>query len=72
MINPVVNGWYADPESRVYGDTVYMYVTNSLPFDEQLNLDLVTTDDLEHFEVFRNILDMSTYNGAVRPSGRRR
>ena len=23
MKNPVVNGWYADPESRVYGDTVY-------------------------------------------------
>ena len=66
MNNPVVSGWYADPESRVYGDTVYMYVTNSLPFDEQLNLDLVTTDDLEHFEVFRDILDMSTYNGAVR------
>ena len=41
--NPVVNGWYADPESRVYGDTVYMYVTKSLPFEEQKNLDLVTT-----------------------------
>lgn len=66
MKNPVVNGWYADPESRVYGDTVYMYVTNSLPFDDQLNLDLVTTKDLENFEVFRDILDMSTYRGAVR------
>ena len=43
MLNPVVNGWYADPESRVYGDTVYMYVTNSLPFDEQRNLELLTT-----------------------------
>jgi len=65
MKNPVVNGWYADPESRVYGDTVYMYVTNSLPFAEQLNLDLVTTKDLKSFEVTRNILDMSTYQGAV-------
>ena len=34
MKNPVVDGWYADPESRVYGDTVYMYVTNSLPYEE--------------------------------------
>ena len=66
MLNPVVNGWYADPESRVYGDTVYMYVTNSLPFDEQKNLDLVTTDDLESFKVYRDILDMSTYKGAMR------
>ena len=66
MKNPVVNGWYADPESRVYGDTVYMYVTNSLPFDEQKNLDVVTTCDLENFKVYRNILDMSTYKGAIR------
>lgn len=34
MKNPVVDGWYADPESRVYGDTVYMYVTNSLSYEE--------------------------------------
>ena len=65
MPNPVVDGWYADPESRVYGDTVYMYVTNSLPFDEQKNLDLVTTDDLSTFKVYRNILDMDTYRGAT-------
>ena len=43
MNNPVVDGWYADPESRVYGDTVYLYVTRSLPFEEQKNLDVVTT-----------------------------
>jgi beta-xylosidase len=66
MKNPVVDAWYADPESRVYGDTVYMYVTNSLPFDDQLNLDLVTTKDLETFEVYRDILDMSTFVGAHR------
>ena len=62
--NPVVNGWYADPESRVYGDTVYMYVTNSLPFEEQKNLDLVTTKDLEHFSVHHDILKMETFKGA--------
>lgn len=64
MKNPVVNGWYADPESRVYGDTVYMYVTNSLPFKEQKNLDLVTTDDLVNSKVYRDILDMPSYAGA--------
>ena len=26
MKNPIAENWYADPESRVYGDTVYMYV----------------------------------------------
>lgn len=62
--NPVVDGWYADPESRVYGDTVYLYVTRSLPFREQKNLDLVVTSDLENFEIVRDILDMSTFCGA--------
>lgn len=66
MKNPISKNWYADPESRVYGDTVFMYVTNSLPFDEQKNLDLVTTKDLENYEIHRDILDMATYNGAVR------
>lgn len=64
MKNPVSNNWYADPESRVYDDTVYMYVTNSLPFEEQKNLDLVITSDLENFEILRDILDMSTFKGA--------
>ncbi len=65
MKNPIVNGWYADPESRVYGDAVYMYVTKSLPFEEQKNLDLVTTKDLESFEVYHDILDMETFRGAT-------
>ena len=65
IANPISNNWYADPESRVYGDTVYMYVTNSLPFNDQKNLDLVTTDDLVNFKTYRNILDMDTYKGAT-------
>lgn len=65
MKNPVVNGWYADPESRVYNDTVYMYVTKSLPFEEQYNLDLVVTKDLENFEVITDILEMDTFKGAT-------
>ena len=63
MKNPVAEGWYADPESRVYGDNVYMYVTKSLPFEEQLNLDLITTSDLESFHTYHDILDMTTYRG---------
>ncbi|MBE6552046.1 MAG: arabinan endo-1,5-alpha-L-arabinosidase [Ruminococcaceae bacterium] len=65
MKNPVVTGWYADPESRVYNEKVYMYVTRSLPFEEQHNLDLVVTDDLENYEIIKGILDMDTYKGAT-------
>ena len=65
MKNPIVSGWYADPESRVYNDKVYIYVTKSLPFEEQLNLDLVVTEDLENFTVINDILDMGTYKGVT-------
>ena len=66
MKNPVCDAWYADPESRVFGDTLYCYVTRSLPFDEQLNLDVVTSTDLEHFTVHRDVLDMTTFSTAHR------
>ena len=64
--NPIVDNWYADPESRVYGDTVYMYVTRSLKYEDQQNLDLVTTDDLIKFKIHYDILDMSTYKGVTK------
>ena len=66
MNNPVSDRWYADPEARVYGDTVYMYVTKSLDFDDQQNIDLVVTDDLENFRMVYDILDMPTFKGAYR------
>lgn len=63
MKNPIVNGWYADPEARVYDGRIYIYLTKSLPFEEQLNLDLAVGNDTEHFEIVHDILDISTFNG---------
>ena len=63
MKNPIVNGWYADPESVVFDGKVYIYVTKSLPFEEQLNLDLIVSDDLIEFDIIHDILDMSTFPG---------
>ncbi len=65
MNNPISNRWYADPEARVYDDTLYLYVTNSLPFDEQINIDVVTTCDLKTFQEHRGILDMPSFKGAT-------
>jgi beta-xylosidase len=64
MNNPIAEGWYADPESRVYGDSVYIYVTHSLPFEEQKNLSLFYTKDLKSFSHKKDILDMKTFRGA--------
>ncbi len=66
MKNPVVKGWYADPESVVYDGKVYIYVTKSLPYEQQLNLDLVVSSDLINFDIIHDILDMSTFPGIYR------
>lgn len=65
MKNPIIDGWYADPEARVYNGKVYIYVTRSLPFEEQHNLDIIVSDDLIHFTKKESILDMSTFKGAT-------
>lgn len=63
MKNPIIDGRYADPEARVYNGKVYIYVTRSLPFEEQHNLDLIVSEDLIHFTKKESILDMSTFKG---------
>ena len=65
MKNPIANGYYADPESRVYNGKVYIYVTHSLPFEEQTNLSLFVSGDLKDFEKIENILDMETFPSAT-------
>jgi len=64
--NPIVQGWYADPEAAVYDGKVYIYVTKSLPYEEQTNLNLVVSSDLQEFEIIPDILDMSTFKGAYK------
>ena len=58
--NPISENWYADPEARIYGDAAYIYVTKSLPFKDQKNLDLVIVKDGQA-SVYPDILDMSTF-----------
>lgn len=64
MKNPIVDGWYADPEARVYNGKIYIYVTCSLPYMEQHNLDVVISSDLVDFQIEKSILDMKTFKGA--------
>lgn len=64
MKNPIVDGWYADPEARVYNGKIYIYVTRSLPYKEQHNLDVVISSDLVDFQIEKSILDMKTFKGA--------
>lgn len=66
MINPIIDGWYADPESIIINEKLYIYVTKSLPYEEQQNIDLVVSSDLKKFDIIYDILDMSTFPGTTR------
>jgi hypothetical protein len=55
--NPVLAGWYADPEVTVLGDRYWIYPTFSAPYDEQLHFDAFSSPDLVHWTRHDRILD---------------
>ena len=61
-MNPIVDGWYADPEARYYEGRYWIYVTQSFSaYQDQMNLDAFSSVDLVHWEKHPNIIDMSGY-----------
>ncbi len=54
--NPVFEGWYADPEGIVLGDTYWIYPTYSAPFEKQLFLDAFSSKDLINWTKHPNVL----------------
>jgi hypothetical protein len=64
--NPIVEGWYADPDMQVYDGVYWMYPTYSAPFDDQTFLDAFSSPDLVHWQKHERILDRSTVSWATR------
>jgi hypothetical protein len=64
--NPIVDGWYADPDMKVYGGEYWVYPTYSAPFDQQTFLDAFSSPDLVHWTKHARILDTSTVTWARR------
>lgn len=62
ITNPIVPGWYADPEARTYGGRHYIYVTRSFTeYCRQMNLDCFSSDDLEHWVKHEGIIQMEDF-----------
>lgn len=60
--NPIVSGWYADPEARCYNGKYFIYVTQSSSvYEEQKNIDAFSSDDLVHWTKHEDIIDMSGF-----------
>lgn len=49
--NPLFDGWYADPEIRVYDDVFWLYATTSIAFKDQKSFDAFSSTDLIHWYV---------------------
>ena len=59
--NPIVEGHYADPESRFYEGKYWIYVTKSTAFKDQQNLTAFSSSDMVNWEKHENIVDMNDY-----------
>jgi len=55
--NPVIDGWYADPEGVVFGEEYWIYPTYSARYDEQVFLDAFSSPDLVRWTRHERIID---------------
>lgn len=64
--NPVIDGWYADPEAVIFNNTYWIYPTYSAPYDSQLFMDAFSSKDLLSWEKHSRILTKENIGWAKR------
>ncbi len=64
--NPILPGWYADPEVHVFAGRYWIYPTYSAPYDEQTFMDAFSSADLVTWTKHSRILDTSRVKWATR------
>jgi beta-xylosidase len=64
--NPIIPGWYADPEGIKYGDTYWVFPTYSAKYNEQVFLDAFSSKDLKTWEKHPRVLDTANVKWAKR------
>jgi hypothetical protein len=57
--NPVIKGWYADPEGLILNNEYWIFPTYSAPYKEQVFLDAFSSKDLITWEKHGRIIDTS-------------
>ena len=58
MPNPILPGWYADPEIHVFEDRFWIYPTTSIEFAEQTYFEAFSSPDLVNWSNEGRILDL--------------
>jgi beta-xylosidase len=64
--NPIIKGWYADPEAIVYGDTYWVFPTYSDAYAKQTFFDAFSSKDLVHWQKHHDVLDTAAVKWAKR------
>lgn len=62
--NPILTGWYADPEAVIFGNKYWIYPTYSDKYAKQVFLDAFSSDDLIHWIKYEKILDTTAIKWA--------
>lgn len=58
--NPIVEGWYADPEGIIFDDKYWVYPTYSAPYGEQVFMDAFSSPDLVNWTKHERIIDTAS------------
>lgn len=64
--NPILPGWYADPEAHVFEGQYWIYPTYSAPYDQQTFLDAFSSSDLVTWTKHPRVLDTADVKWARR------
>jgi len=56
--NPILAGWYADPEAHVFAGQYWIYPTYSAPYDQQTFMDAFSSRDLVTWQKHERVLDV--------------
>ena len=57
--NPIIDGWYADPEGVIFGKKYWIYPTYSARYEKQVFLDAFSSTDMVNWKKHSHILDTS-------------
>jgi beta-xylosidase len=64
--NPILPGWYADPEVRIFANAYWIYPTYSAPYNQQTFMDAFSSKDLVTWQKHPRVLDVANVKWARR------
>src|ERR1700712_3305498 len=64
--NPLFQGWYADPEARIFNHECWVYPTYSDAYDKQVYMDAFSSPDLVNWTKHTRVLDTMNVKWARR------